>query len=123
MQPTPERDEVLARLRVSLRYISRLAVTLGYGPRYLHSTGQLHKGGPAKGIFVLVTVDDPQDLSIPGASYTFSELKRAQALGDLQSLRSKGLRVMNIHLGADPTAGLTQLLDSVQQAMRVTTTA
>jgi transaldolase/glucose-6-phosphate isomerase len=122
-QRTPEHDELLARLRVSLRYASRLATTVGYGPRYLHSTGQLHKGGPDQGVFILFTVDDLEDIPIPGASYTFSVLKRAQALGDLQSLRSKGRRVLHVHLGDEPTAGLARLLESVQQASSASITA
>jgi glucose-6-phosphate isomerase len=123
VQRTPEHDEVLTRLRVSLRYISKLATTAGYGPRYLHSTGQLHKGGPDNGIFVFLTADDTEDLPIPGAPYTFGMLKRAQALGDLRSLRSRGRRVLHVHLGADSTGGLARLLDSVQQAASATVSA
>jgi glucose-6-phosphate isomerase len=117
IQRSPAHDEVLTRLRVSLRFISGLATTLGYGPRYLHSTGQLHKGGPDKGVFLLLTADDVEDLPIPYSPYGFSTLKRAQALGDLRALRSRGRRVLHVHLGADVDAGLARLLESVQQAL------
>ena len=123
LQRTPDHDELLARLRVSLRYGSGLTTTMGYGPRYLHSTGQLHKGGPDKGIFLFFTMDDAEDLAIPGAPYGFSTLKRAQALGDLRSLRSRGRRVLHVHLGGDPRAGLARLLESVQQSTPSVTTA
>jgi transaldolase / glucose-6-phosphate isomerase len=115
-------DEFLARLRVSLRYASGLATTLGYGPRYLHSTGQLHKGGPDKGIFLVLTSDDAEDAAIPDSPYGFSTLKRAQALGDLRSLRSRGRRVLHVHLGTDPTEGLARLLESVQMATHASVT-
>jgi hypothetical protein len=120
----------LARLRVSIRYATRLATTLGYGPRYLHSNGQLHKGGPDKGVFLMLTADDAEDAAIPGdevlrqaqheriqpdSAYTFGTLKRAQALGDLKSLRSRGRRVAHLHLGADSVGGLARLLEAVQQ--------
>jgi transaldolase/glucose-6-phosphate isomerase len=116
IQRTARHDEALARLRVSLRFVSGLATTLGYGPRYLHSTGQLHKGGPDKGVFLFLTNDDTEDVPIPSSPYGFSTLKRAQALGDLRALRSRGCRVLHVHLGADPEAGLARLLESVQQA-------
>jgi glucose-6-phosphate isomerase len=118
LRRTAEHEELLARLRVSVRYYRGIATTLGYGPRYLHSTGQLHKGGPGKGVFLFLTSDDAEDVPIPESTYGFSTLRRAQALGDLRSLRSRGRRVLHVHLGADPAAGLARLLDSVQQASR-----
>lgn len=90
---TPEVDARLQRVRVALRDRLRVATTIGYGPRYLHSTGQLHKGGPANGAFIEVVGDDPADLEIPGQPFTFGVLKRAQARGDLESLASNGRRV------------------------------
>jgi glucose-6-phosphate isomerase len=120
LQRTPEHDELLARLRVSLRYIGGLATTLGYGPRYLHSTGQLHKGGPDKGVFLFLTSDDAEDLPIPESAYGFSTLKRAQALGDLRALRSRARRVLHIHFGTDVDTGLARLLESVQRASPAT---
>jgi glucose-6-phosphate isomerase len=116
IQRTPENDELLARTRASVRFPSRLATTSGYGPRYLHSTGQLHKGGPDRAVFLQLTADDPEELSIPEAPYGFSTLKRAQALGDFRALQSTGRRVMRLHLGADPTAGLRRLVESIQQS-------
>ncbi len=211
IQRTPEHDELLSRLRATVRFATRLATTAGYGPRYLHSTGQLHKGGPAKAVFLQLTCDDPEELPIPGnevlrqaqherelpaenevlrqaqheriqpaenevlrqaqheriqpaenevlrqaqheriqstenevlrqaqheriqsaengvlrqaqheriqpdSAYGFSSLKRAQALGDLRALQSRGRRVMRVHLGADPAAGLARLLETMQQS-------
>jgi hypothetical protein len=95
---TPEVDERLQRVRLAIRDRLRVATTIGYGPRYLHSTGQLHKGGPANGAYVEVAGfdaidDDASDLDIPGQRFTFGTLKRAQALGDLASLLARGRRV------------------------------
>ena len=90
---SPEWDARLQRVRLRLRGRHRVATTIGYGPRFLHSTGQLHKGGPDTGIFIQIVPDDGEDLSIPGRPYGFGELRRAQALGDLQALRAHGRRV------------------------------
>jgi glucose-6-phosphate isomerase len=83
-----------------LRASHGVPVTVGVGPRYLHSTGQLHKGGPDRGVFLVAVGDDPHDADIPGAPYTFSRLKRAQAAGDLEALRSAGRRVAHVRLEA-----------------------
>ena len=94
LPPTDELNEELTRLRVHIRDRLKVATTSGYGPRYLHSTGQLHKGGPTTGVFIqLVDEEAPADVVIPQASFTFGGLIRAQADGDMDSLRSKGLRV------------------------------
>jgi transaldolase / glucose-6-phosphate isomerase len=85
-------EEALRRVRVRLRDRFKVATTVGFGPRYLHSTGQLHKGGPNNGVFIQVVSQDEEDLAIPGRSFTFGTLKAAQALGDLQSLRAHGRR-------------------------------
>jgi hypothetical protein len=82
---------------------------LGFGPRYLHSTGQLHKGGPNSGVFILITDDANRDAPIPGAPYTFDRLRTAQALGDLQSLISAGRRVAHIHIDGDRVHALQAL--------------
>jgi hypothetical protein len=82
---TPQRDERLQRLRVACRAATRLATTLGYGPRFLHSTGQLHKGGPNSGIFLQLTADEGPEVPIPGERYDFGALIRAQAAGRLRS--------------------------------------
>jgi hypothetical protein len=110
---TPERDAKLATLREQLRRRTRAATTLGYGPRYLHSTGQLHKGGPATGRFIQLVADHPADLEIPGWPETFGTLIDAQAIGDLRSLRAHGLPVVRIDLGDDPDAGLDALIAAV----------
>ncbi|KRT67168.1 MAG: transaldolase, transaldolase / glucose-6-phosphate isomerase [Candidatus Rokubacteria bacterium CSP1-6] len=100
LPPRPEIPEALQELRRMMRDKTKLAVTVGMGPRYLHSTGQLHKGGPPNGLFIQLTADDAHDLAIPGEPYSFAVLKNAQALGDLQALRNKGRRVIRVHLGS-----------------------
>ncbi len=102
----PATDRALEKVRVHLRDRLRLATTQGYGPRFLHSTGQYHKGGPNTGLFLQFTADDRVDLAVPGVPYTFATLKRAQALGDLEALRKHGRRVMRVHLGPDVEQGL-----------------
>jgi len=98
---SPEYDAVLQRMRDDIHRRRRVATTRGFGPRYLHSTGQLFKGGPPTGIFLVFTATPAADLPIPGEPYTFGTLLRAQALGDIQALRSAGRPVLRIHL-ADP---------------------
>ncbi|HEU4758509.1 MAG TPA: transaldolase, partial [Dehalococcoidia bacterium] len=112
-----EVEEALTRMRTDIRDATRLATTVGFGPRYLHSTGQLHKGGPDRGVFVLLTADDPEELPIPGETYGFRTLKRAQALGDLEALRRRGRRVVRLHLGADVLAGLKTLGEALRTAL------
>jgi glucose-6-phosphate isomerase len=101
--------EHLQALRLQLRDQLHLATTLGYGPRFLHSTGQLHKGGPNKGLFLQLVGHDPQDVDIPGQPYSFSVLKRAQARGDLGALRAHGCRALRVCLGDDVVAGVKRL--------------
>jgi transaldolase/glucose-6-phosphate isomerase len=110
---TPGRDAALTRMRVACRDRSRNATTVGYGPRFLHSTGQLHKGGPNTGVFLQLTADAPADLPVPGESYSFATLRDAQALGDLQVLKRRGRRVLRVHLGADVDAALETLADAI----------
>ena len=105
-----------AEIRKRVLEATGAATTLGYGPRFLHSTGQLHKGGPPEGVFLQVTADDAADLPIPGYPYTFGQLKRAQAIGDLQSLHAHGRPALRVHLGADRRAGLGRLVEAVRQA-------
>jgi transaldolase / glucose-6-phosphate isomerase len=94
LHPTDVARAELQGIRMTLRDRLRVATTIGFGPRYLHSTGQLHKGGPATGVFVQVVDEEPPaDRDIPGAPSSFGELLRAQALGDLRSLRARGRRV------------------------------
>lgn len=94
----------------------RVATTIGFGPRYLHSTGQAHKGGPNSGVFLLITCDDGEDLPVPGQKYTFGTIKLAQALGDLEVLASRGRRLLRLHL-KDVEAGLRELHAVVQKSL------
>jgi hypothetical protein len=110
IQPTADHTAALQSFRRRLRDSSRLATTLGYGPRFLHSTGQFHKGGGNNGLFIQITADDVQDLPIPGEPYTFSILKQAQALGDMHALVSKQRRVVRMHLGEHVDAQLARLV-------------
>jgi len=118
LQPTAETDAALLRLRNALRDQYHLATTAGYGPRYLHSTGQLHKGDGGRGIFIQLTADDPRDVPIPaemgqpGSSLSFGVLKAAQALGDRQALRNADRPVIRFHLRGDVAAGMKILSDA-----------
>ena len=109
--------ELLQAIRHAVRDAKRVATTLGYGPRFLHSTGQLHKGGPDTGVFLQLTADDAEDLQIPELGYTFGVLKQAQAAGDFEVLAQRGRRLLRVHLGRDPGAGLTRLGELVQNAL------
>ena len=115
--PTAERDAALSRIRAIARDRTRRATTAGYGPRFLHSTGQLHKGGPPIGWFLQLTADHPVDRPIPGKPYTFGQLIDAQAAGDLAVLRAHDLPVLRIHLGSDPDAGLAALERALAAAL------
>ena len=109
LPPSDALDAAVAELRVTIRAATRAAVTFGYGPRFQHSTGQLHKGGPPTGRF-LQLVDDPrQDVEIPGESYTFGKLIAAQAAGDLQTLRGHGLPAERVKLEGDPVTAVRSL--------------
>ena len=106
-----------ASIREMVRNARGVATTLGYGPRFLHSTGQLHKGGPPCGLFLQVTADDDADIAVPGRPYSFGQLKRAQAIGDFASIEAHGRPVLRVHLGADVDAGLRVLVDAVAVAV------
>jgi transaldolase/glucose-6-phosphate isomerase len=95
----------------------RVATCLGFGPRFLHSTGQIYKGGPPSGVFLQVTCDDAVDLPVPGRKYTFGVVKAAQARGDFQVLAERGRRALRVHLGADVGAGLRALCEAVAAAV------
>ena len=110
---------IFDRIRMKVRETKHVATTLGYGPRFLHSTGQLHKGGPNSGVFIQVTCDDAEDLDIPDEPYSFGVLKAAQALGDLQSLTSRERRVIRIHVGSDILKGLARLEQAIESALCV----
>jgi hypothetical protein len=111
------RAALIARLRATVRRRTGLATTHGIGPRYLHSTGQFHKGGPNTGIFVLLTATDAGATPIPGAPYTFSTLKQAQALGDFDALVANGREVLHYHLD-DPSADFSVVLERVLGQLR-----
>ena len=113
----PETDGMLRQIRVRMRDATRLATTVGYGPRFLHSTGQYHKGGPNTGLFIQLTAGDAEDAGIPGVPYTFGVFKRAQALGDLEALRKHGRRVVRVHLGRDVAEGLRRLDQAIAEAL------
>src|SRR5438477_281044 len=100
VSPASELLPEFERLRVFARDRARVATTLGVGPRYLHSTGQLHKGGPNTGVFLLVTTGVTGDVDVPGQPYTFATLERAQALGDFASLDAANRRAIHVHLPA-----------------------
>lgn len=104
-----ETERALQAVRLQVRNATRLATTLGYGPRYLHSTGQYHKGGPPNGLFLIITADDAEDAPVPEQPYTFGVFKRAQALGDLEALRSHGRRAVRVHLRGPVDAALARL--------------
>jgi len=109
-------NESLLALRTQVQEQLQLATTSGYGPRFLHSTGQYHKGGPDKGLFVQFTQDHPRDLALPGRSYTFGTFENAQAAGDLQALHDYNRRTLHIHLGTDAEQGLRTVLAALQSA-------
>ncbi|MGH7731689.1 MAG: bifunctional transaldolase/phosoglucose isomerase, partial [Candidatus Eiseniibacteriota bacterium] len=110
---TPARHLRLQRLRDIVRQSTRLATTLGYGPRYLHSTGQLHKGGPDIGLFLQLTAEPDEDQPIPDERFGFGDLQRAQAAGDYAALERRGRRLLRLHLGTRVEAGLDALIDAV----------
>ena len=103
----------LSAIRLAVRDRFRVATCVGFGPRYLHSTGQLYKGGPNSGVFVQITCDDPDDLPVPGRRYSFGVVKNAQALGDFQVLRERGRRALRVHLGTDVKNGLARLRQAI----------
>jgi hypothetical protein len=110
--PDSEHDAALRAIRLAVRDRHKVATTVGYGPRFLHSTGQLHKGGPNTGVFLQIVGDDVNDLPIPGEKFSFGILKQAQALGDFQALRNHGRRVLRVQM-RDVGAGLTRIGQAV----------
>ena len=109
--------EVLQTLRHRVRDRKRVATCLGFGPRFLHSTGQAYKGGPNTGVFLQITCDDGRDLEVPGRSYTFGVVKAAQARGDFQVLADRGRRALRVHLPADVESGLAALEEAMAEAL------
>lgn len=113
---TRENEDALNATRLRVRDARRVATTLGFGPRFLHSTGQLHKGGPDTGVFLQVTVRPREDVPIPGRPYGFSKVVAAQAAGDLAALKSRGRRALSVHL-EDVEPGLRQLDRAVEECL------
>jgi len=117
LHETERLNEQLASFRQQVQDKLRVATTSGYGPRFLHSTGQYHKGGPNGGLFVQFTADHPQDLPLPGRTYTFGTFENAQAQGDLEALRANGRRALHIHLGPEPEKSLQTVLAALTTAL------
>jgi transaldolase/glucose-6-phosphate isomerase len=111
LAPSSATTAALDAIRQALRDRLRVATTLGYGPRFLHSTGQLHKGGPNTGLFLQIVDDPPHDLAVPETDYTFGALIRAQALGDLAALHQRGRRLVRVDLGRDVVGGLARVAE------------
>ena len=120
LNPTPELDAQFKDIQRRLRHATHRAVTVGFGPRYLHSTGQLHKGGAGKGVFIQITTDPENTLAIPQANYDFGTLFAAQAAGDFEALNQHGLRTIRLHIQdiEDGISILTQAIGVVQERRR-----
>lgn len=114
LAPSEPTTAVLQEIRSGLGHRLRIATTLGYGPRFLHSTGQLHKGGPNTGLFLQLVDDPDDDLSVPETSYSFGQLITAQALGDQQALLQRRRRLVRVHVGRNVAAGLAGLMEAVR---------
>jgi hypothetical protein len=112
-----EHEAVIQGLRHKVRDSKRVATCLGFGPRFLHSTGQDYKGGPSSGVFLQITADHAVDVAIPGQKLSFGVVIDAQAAGDLAVLESRGRRAVRIHLRADVGAGLKMLAAAVDAAL------
>ena len=117
IEETPAIEARLQEIRTLLRDATKCATTTGYGPRFLHSTGQMHKGGPDTGVFFQITAKDEHDFPVPGEPYSFSILKQAQALGDFRSLVAHGRRALRVDLGVDVLAGLQRLHELIAAAL------
>jgi transaldolase / glucose-6-phosphate isomerase len=113
-----EHEEDLQEMRLDVRDKKRVATCLGFGPRFLHSTGQAYKGGPNSGVFLQVTCDDAQDIPIPGQKFTFGTVKAAQARGDFDVLAERQRRALRVHLPADLRTGLATLGAAIKEALR-----
>ena len=110
-------EQTLQEIRQAVRDSKHVATCVGFGPRFLHSTGQAYKGGPNSGVFLQVTCDEAADLAVPGQKYTFGVVKAAQARGDFQVLAERNRRALRVHLGADVAAGLSALQSAIAQAI------
>ncbi len=113
----PANEKTLQGIRRAVRDKKKVATVLGFGPRFLHSTGQAYKGGPNSGVFLQITCDDAKDLPVPGQKYTFGIVKAAQARGDFAVLAERGRRALCVHLGKNLKSGLATLAKAVQKAI------
>ncbi len=113
----PANEKALQSIRHAVRDKKKVATVLGFGPRFLHSTGQAYKGGPNSGVFLQITCDDARDLPVPGQKYTFGVVKAAQARGDFAVLTERGRRALRVHLGKNLKSGLATLSKAVQKAI------
>src|SRR3984893_4788777 len=111
-------ERALQKTRHAVRDKKKAATVLGFGPRFLHSTGQAYKGGPNTGVFLQITCDDALDLPVPGQKYTFGIVKPAQARGDFAVLAERGRRALRVHLGKNVTKELAKLGSALQQALK-----
>jgi transaldolase / glucose-6-phosphate isomerase len=117
IERNPAHLETLQRWRRMIRDRTKAATCLGFGPRFLHSTGQAYKGGPNSGVFLQITCDDPADLPVPGQKYTFGVVKAAQARGDFEVLAERGRRALRVHISGGLEAGLEALGVAIEQAL------
>ena len=117
LQMNAEHEQALQEMRHAVRDSKHVATCLGFGPRFLHSTGQAYKGGPNTGVFLQITCDDSVQLPVPGQKYTFGIVKAAQARGDFQVLAERGRRALRVHLAGDLKAGFARLQGAVQKAV------
>ena len=116
LQMNAENEQSFESLRHLVRDKKHVATCLGFGPRFLHSTGQAYKGGPNSGVFLQITRGDSVELPVPGQKYTFGVVKAAQARGDFQVLADRGRRALRVHLGSNLKAGLATLQSAIQKA-------
>lgn len=118
IEMSPSNEAILQKIRHKVRDSKKVATCLGFGPRFLHSTGQDYKGGPNSGVFLQITCDDAQDLPVPDQKYTFGVVKAAQARGDFQVLVDRDRRVLRVHLGKDVRSGLAALENLINEVVR-----
>src|SRR5262249_24102891 len=111
-------EKALQKGRHAIRDKKKVATVLGFGPRFLHSTGQAYKGGPNSGVFLQITCDDAVDLPVPGQKYTFGVVKAAQARGDFAVLAERGRRALRVHLSKSVGKDLAKLESALQQALK-----
>jgi transaldolase / glucose-6-phosphate isomerase len=118
IERSPAHIDAMQRLRRMIRDRTKAATCVGFGPRFQHSTGQVYKGGPNSGVFLQITCDDPEDLPVPGQSYTFGIVKEAQARGDFEVLAERGRRALRAHITGNLDVGLDTLIRAIEQALQ-----